>query len=374
MLPRREFVALLCAAPFAFGEDSFDNVQRIVAIGDVHGDVDALLGLLHTAKLVDARDNWSGGKSHLVLPGDFLDRGKASRKVLDLLIELEPQARKAGGRVHALLGNHEAMNLYGDLRYNVKADWDAYRTGDSENLRNRMMQASLTEVRGPGRPPIDLPAYRKKFEDDHPLGWFEKQQAFSPEGKYGKWLHARNAIVKINDIVFVHGGISPKYSRMSIKAINDRIHSELDDPSKLDGGMTTDGNGPLWYRGLADQPESDREISDGVDEFLKDQGARHIVIGHTVGTAITPRFHGKVILIDVGISEYYSGPPAFLLVEDSKFYAVHRGRQLDLPVDGGSIEQYLRAAAALEPPNSRLRREVSKAGPTESAGRAEPAN
>ena len=368
MLPRREFLALLCTAPFSFGQESFESVERIVAMGDIHGDLDVLLALLHTAKLVDARNNWSGGKSHLVLPGDFLDRGKASRQVMDLLIELEPEARKAGGRVHALLGNHEAMNLYGDLRYNVKADYDQFRTGDSENLRNRMMQASLTEVRGPGRPPIDLAAYRKKFEDDHPLGWFERQLAFSSDGKYGKWLRGKNAIIKINDLVFLHGGISPKYAQASVKSINDRIHAELNDPSQLNGGMTTDGNGPLWYRGLAEEPETDREIGGGLDEFLKTQQARHMVIGHTVETAITPRFQGKVILIDVGLSEFYGGPPAFLLVENSKFYAVHRGQQLDLPVDGGSLEQYRRAAAALEPPNSRLRREVSK------AGRPEPAN
>src|SRR6185437_4766701 len=167
------------------------------------------------------------------------------------------------------------------------ADDDAFRTGDSENVRNRMMQASLTEVRGPGRPPIDLPAYRKKFEEDHPLGWFERQQAFSPEGKYGKWLRGKNAVLKINDLIFVHGGIAPKYSRSSIKALNDRIHSELDDPAKLEGGITTDGNGPLWYRGLAEQPETDREIADALDEFLESQQARHMVIGHTVEDAVT---------------------------------------------------------------------------------------
>jgi hypothetical protein len=92
------------------------------------------------------------------------------------------------------------------------------------------------------------------------------------------------------------------------------------------------------------------------------QQARHLVVGHTPQGAVIPRFKGKVILIDVGLSAFFGGSPAFLLVENSKYYAVHRGKQLDLPVDGSNLSKYLSDAAALDPPNSQLRRVLSKGG------------
>ena len=356
-------MGILLAAPLAGAEEpeSFDNVQRIVAIGDVHGDYDALVSLLRTAKLLNSGTSWTGGTAHLVLPGDFVDRGNHSRKVVDFLMTLEGHAEKAGGRVHALLGNHEAMNLYGDLRYTTKADFDSFKASDSAELRERAFQAAFEAARGKEGPKFDADAFRKKFEDEHPLGWVEQRQAFSPEGKYGKWLRQKNAVLKINDVVFMHGGISPKYSAATVKSLNSIIHSELADFSKLDGGVTTDPEGPLWYRGLAEGPE-DRGVAESLDAFLRNQQARHIVVGHTPQLAILPRFQGKVIVIDVGLSASFGGPPAFLSIEGGKYSAVHRGRNLDLPVDGGNVAQYLRAAAALDPPGSRLERSLSKAG------------
>jgi hypothetical protein len=358
----RIFFALWSVAPLLLAQDSFEGVDRIIAIGDIHGDLDAFVKLLQTAKLVDGKNNWTGGKTHLVIPGDFIDRGNNSRKVMDLLMALEPQAQKAGGRVDALLGNHEAMNLYGDLRYAVKADFDAFRGPDSADVREQAFQAALEQSRGSGKTPMDFPTFRKKFEEEHPLGWFERSAAFSTSGKYGKWLRQKNAILKINDIIFVHGGISPKYSLSTLRFINDQIHKELADFSKLDGGVTPDEEGPLWYRGLADGPENDRTVSGALDQFLKGQMANHIVVGHTPQAAVVPRFGGRVIVIDVGLSAFFGGPPAYLLVENSKFYAVHRGKQLDLPMDGSNLNQYLRQAEALEPPNSPLRRLLSKGG------------
>ncbi len=324
-------------------------------------DYDALVALLRTANLIDRGTTWTGGTTHLVLPGDYVDRGKDSRKVLDLLMTLESHAEKAGGRVHALLGNHETMNLYGDLRYVSKADYATFQGLNSTELREEALQNAFQVQRAKGAPQADAAAFRKKFEEDHPLGWFERRDAFSAEGKYGKWLRQKNVIVKINDLVFVHGGISPKYSSSTLDFINDSVHAELADFSKLDGGITKDPDGPLWYRGLAESPENDRAVADAIDVFLKNQGARRIVIGHTTQVAVLPRFGGKVILIDVGLSAVYGGPPAFLLVENGKYYAVHRGKKLDLPVDGGNLTAYLRTAAALDPPNSALRRSLSRA-------------
>ncbi len=106
----------LAAAP-AFAQAQWDNVSRVVAIGDLEGDYEKFTDMLRTAQLIDARNNWSGGAAHLVQLGDIPDRGPNSRMIMDLLMRLEPQARRAGGYVHALIGNHEAMNVTGDLRY-----------------------------------------------------------------------------------------------------------------------------------------------------------------------------------------------------------------------------------------------------------------
>lgn len=369
MASRRRFLEILAAAPLLQEllraqradplKDSFEGVERIVAIGDVHGDYDTFIGLLRTAKLIGASGtSWTGGKSHLVLPGDFIDRGNASRKVMDLLMSLEGHAESAGGQVHALLGNHEVMNVFGDWRYVVKADYDAFKGPDSEDLRREAMEAAFQAQTAQSG--LSAAQFRKKFEEEHPLGWVERRKAFSAEGKYGKWLRRKNAVIKVNDLVFLHGGIGPKYASATMKSLNESIRAEMEDFSKAEGGVAIDPEGPLWYRGLVELPESDRAALAAVEQFLKNQDARHMVVGHTPVWAIVPRFQGKVIAIDVGLSAYFGGPPALLLVEDGKYYALHRGRKLDLPVDGGSVTEYLDAAALLEPPKSKLRASLGK--------------
>ena len=107
---------LLPAGPVRAQEDAWTGVERVVAVGDIHGDYDQLVAVLRSASLIDEQGKWSGGKTHLVQTGDIPDRGPDTRKALDLLMRLEGEAAQAGGAVHALIGNHEAMNVYGDLR------------------------------------------------------------------------------------------------------------------------------------------------------------------------------------------------------------------------------------------------------------------
>ena len=343
-------------------QDTFEGVQRIVAIGDIHGDYGRFVELLRSAQVVDRNNAWTGGATHLVLTGDFLDRGPAPRQVMDLLMDLQPQAEKAGGRVHALLGNHEAMNISGDLRFVSREDVESYRTPNSGLLRERVLKAFLEDLGAKGAPPKDEVKFRKKFEDEHPLGLTERQLAFTSNGKYGKWLRGQNAIIKINDLIFVHGGIGPKYATRTREEINQTIRAELDDLTKWRGGMGDDPEGPLWYRDLACSPESDTSLARDLDRALQTQQARHMVIGHTVIAAILPRFGGRVITIDVGLSALYGGPPAFLLVEDSKYYAVYGGQRVDLPVGSVNLQQYLRAAETAGSGNRRLRSLVRAGG------------
>src|ERR1700694_2729046 len=121
-----------------------------------------------------------------------------------------------------------------------------------------------------------------------------------PEGYYGKWIASHDAVIKINDSLFVHGGIGPKYASMKIKEINQRVREELKDLSKLNGGIVKDTEGPLWYRGLSQGDESLQAV---LDKVLKNFGVDRVVLGHTYAfAAITPRYDQKVILIDIGLS------------------------------------------------------------------------
>jgi hypothetical protein len=346
-------VLFLLVLPLLGQEDEFQRVERIVAVGDVHGDFDRFVEVLRSVAIIDYRNRWIGGKTHLVQTGDVVDRGPDSRRVMDLLMQLERQAEKAGGRVHLLLGNHEAMNLYGDLRYVSPGEYAAFRSSDSEELRERAFQAYLAPILSDNGEAADLEKLRRQWNEQHPPGWVEHRQAFGVKGKYGKWLRKKNTAIKINDLLFVHAGISPKYSSWPIREINQRVRQELTDFSRLEDGIVVDSEGPLWYRALSQQSEVD--LTSQVDALLARYAVKHIVVGHSPTlTAVLPRFGGKVILIDVGLSREYGGPPACLVVEHSRLKALHRGTLLDFPDQSADLLSYLKSAAALDPRPSPL--------------------
>ncbi|MBI1899278.1 MAG: metallophosphoesterase [Acidobacteria bacterium] len=360
-------VLLLLAAwrPAPAADDVFTRVEKVVAIGDLHGDYEQFLVVLRAAGLVDARAKWIGGRAHLVQTGDVLDRGPDSRNIMDLLIELATEARRAGGQVHALIGNHETMNLIGDLRYTSPAEFDSFRTNDSETVRQKFYRRRVVhELRQPesDEPPPKLDDdYRKQWEARHPLGYFEHRMSFAPDGKYGRWIRGNNAILKINDTLFLHGGISPKYRAYSVREINEEVRRELRDFNRLPGGFVLDSEGPLWYRGLATEDET--LLGNHVDGLLATYGVNRIVIGHTItGSTILPRFGGKVVMIDVGLSKVYGGPPAGLVLEKGTAYALHRGELIPLPGPGTSVLDYLKQVAELEPANSPFRRKAMEVG------------
>lgn len=347
------FVFVACAAArFAqaqpLAEASYSGVARIVAVGDVHGDYQQFVTVLRQAGLIDSKNTWSGGRTHLVQLGDVLDRGPDSRKVMELLMALESQAAKAGGMVHALIGNHEAMNILGDLRYVSPAEFAAFRSSKSKQLQDRAWRLLSDSMRRKD------PVYHGQWLVEHPLGWVEQRLAFEGNGRYGTWIRGHDAVLRINDWLFLHGGIGPKYVDSSLASLNAGVRKALDPAAPApEGNIAEDPEGPLWYRGLANGDET--ALTPLVDSVLTSFGVRHVAIGHTVtaGT-IWPRFDGKVVAADVGLSSVYGGPPASLIIEDGKAFTMHRGTKLALPL-GGDIFPYLEAAAALDPPGSRLR-------------------
>jgi hypothetical protein len=348
----RAIVWLLVGAALALGQTADVGVARIVAVGDIHGDFDTLVAVLRSAGVIDKSNKWSGGATHLVQTGDCVDRGADSRKVLELLFNLEKQAERAKGKVHLLLGNHEAMNIYGDLRYVSAGEYSSYRTGESGEIRDRAYEAFGDPARKADE------GYRKTWNDEHPLGWVEHRQAFASNGKYGRVLLEHDAIAKVNDILFLHGGISPKYVTMPILDLNRKIRAELRDFRLLEGGVVLDEHGPLWDRGLAQDPEP--QTAELVDAILAAYGVSHIVVGHTpTSGAVTPRFGGKVTLIDVGLSKVYNQSPACLIVEDGKFFALHRGTKIPLP-EGPDVAGYLKKVAAADAAAVDLRKSMKR--------------
>lgn len=351
------FLIILLPGAAPAGQSVWTGVDRVVAVGDVHGDYEQFLTVLRSAGLMDADMHWSGGKTHLVQVGDLPDRGPDTRKVLDLMMQLQEQARAAGGAAHALLGNHDAMNIYGDLRYVTPEEFASFQTVDSEKIREFFYQRHLTqlaenpETKGKPAPDDD---YLKAWEEKYPLGYFEHRFEFGPNGRYGKWIRQHNTVIQINDTIFCHAGIGPKYADLDLETINLHAREELEDLNKLQGGILRDTEGPLWYRGWAKEEEA--SLIHHLMNILNRHGARRMVIGHTpTDGAVIPRFSGRILMVDVGLSSYYGSRMACLVIENGKAFALHRGSRLEIPSDPGlPIIRYLKKAAALDPAPSPL--------------------
>lgn len=321
-------VAALVALPAAAQKDVYSGVARVAAIGDIHGDMAALKEALALAGVIGADGKWSGGKTHLVQVGDLPDRGPDTKALIEYLMELEKQARRAGGFVHVLIGNHDAMNVYGDLRYVSPAEFAAFAGPRSKEMRDEVIDAMLKRDNPP-----DKDAFREKLEKEMPLGWVEHRRAWTPpDGAFGKWTASHNTVLKIDDTLFVHAGISPRVAAMSIGDINKKVREELRDPAKLEGGLTQAEDGPLWYRGLATGTRE--EIGAHLNALLSTYAVKRIVIGHTPTRApIQGRLDGRVIDVDTGMSRSYGGPKDCLLIEGGKLFTMAGGKKTPLAVE-----------------------------------------
>ncbi|MDH3349995.1 MAG: metallophosphoesterase [Gammaproteobacteria bacterium] len=364
------------AMPAAAEEWRFDDVERVVAIADVHGAYTPMVKALKRAQVLDAGLAWSGGGAHLVIVGDLLDRGPDSRKAMDLLMRLEDEAAAAGGKVHVLIGNHEAMNLVGDLRYVSKGEYAAFADEELAEDRERWF-AAYAEHRASGK---DSPeGLRVRFEQRYPRGFFAHRRAFSSDGKYGKWLLTKPIVVVVNGTAFVHGGLSPMIAEIGLDGVNNKLQGEMaeyvrqlevlfeaeallpmdnfrDHPALLDefkpsAQFTPPAEvqariqsaieavktlnesdlhslqGPLWYRGNVVCSELVEE--DKLDSVLQAIDATRVVIGHTPtpGRRVLERIDGKIIEIDTGmLSQYYGGSANVLSIDQSGVMVINQNR------------------------------------------------
>jgi len=376
--------------PLADAGDS----ERIVAIGDVHGSIAGLGGILEEANVIDPSGRWIGGSTTLIQQGDLLDRGLHVREVMDLLMRLQREAPKAGGEVICLLGNHEGMNLLGLVRDVNPEIYAAFADKNSEAQRNEafasMNGCFATRAKLFATAPEDSAGpSRDEWMARYPLGKLEYLEALGPDGVYGEWFRNLEITVRRGKNIFVHAGLSPALQGQDPKAINVRVAAELrrfdrfratladeglvlptasvnevteiaativalapeaegkrgrklralakdlDGATGIGGWYLVHKDGPLWFRGAAlwDEQENAENIGSILDQLKVDR----MVVGHTVvrdGT-IKSRFGGRVLIIDTGmLSEVYEGGRASALeIVGDTVTAIYAGER-HLLVDG----------------------------------------
>lgn len=203
--------------------------SRIVAIGDIHGDIQALTTILRTAGLIDESKRWAGGRATLVQTGDYTDRGEHVREVMDLLIGLESQARRAGGRAVILLGNHEVMNLLGETRDANGLIYARFADADSPKRLDRAWE-DLQKIAGKASSapaPAVFTQTREAFTQAHPLGYAEYREAMGPRGRYGSWLRDKAMVTMLGGSIFMHAGIAPETAPLKLDELNEQVRAEV---------------------------------------------------------------------------------------------------------------------------------------------------
>jgi hypothetical protein len=339
------------------------GVERVVAIGDLHGDYQQYLKVMQSAGLINNKGKWSGGNTHLVQTGDVTDRGDDSRKIIDHLVKLAKEAKKKGGYVHMLIGNHEAMNMIGDLRYVTPGEFNSYAGRNAQKLQDMQWQRQLEwmTTNDPDFETLDIDAFKAEWQTRVPLGWVEQRIAWAPDGEYGEWVDDNPVAIQINDSIFLHGGISTKYCKFSLESLTEQMHTALKnfDPSSTDT-IVDDPLGPTWYRGLAQEEETE-VYTQTIDNILQRYGAKRIVIGHTpTGGAVWPRFDQRVIANDTGIASYYGSHTGILEIQGDQLTAIYGDKRIPLPADNEGREDYLSAVIDLDANNDALKKRLAE--------------
>jgi len=262
----------------------FSGDYPVAALSDFHGKYDLMIELLTNNNIIDEDKNWAFGKGHFVITGDIFDRGDKVTEILWFLYDLEQQAQKAGGDIHLTLGNHEVMVLNGDLRY----------------LHPKYIETAKQ--------------LNKPFE-----------KLFTKDNIIGNWLRSKPVLVKVNNMLFAHGGFHPSLAieKRSIVEINSvfkgsLIKSELDKPREGWAKYLHKTNGPIWYRGYfaADRGKDNGATSAEIDLLLKHFDVKHLIVGHTSQKQIETRYQGRVIAIDSSIKRGSYGE--ILFIENGK--------------------------------------------------------
>jgi len=365
------------------------GVDRVVAVADLHGDYDRFVFILTqpSVGVLDEELHWIAGKTHLVQLGDIMDRGPDAKDIFDLLIRLEKEAEAVGGMVHVLIGNHEEMNITGislDYPGYVKVKQfvdflpDSYRESKEAEYLKTLASQERKKAKENGLDVAtdeNLASFWQKIIDRKDS---ESRKAYvlGFNDAYGEWLLQKNVIIMIDDIIFVHGGVSEAFSKWPLREINTVMRTELAffqgrmrDPRQyrrpFNPKLVYNPDGPIWFRGLASKGGESAQPE--VDRILANMGARTMVIGHNffsfpagspiVGKDQVARFHEKVWMMDSGISGSYGGVPSAFIYDRGEFkvwgeteeVAARTAVKIPPPkaLPNNEMEEFLRTAAVV---------------------------
>jgi len=272
---------------FLLDASNYKNISKIAAISDIHGQFDLTTAILINNGIIDQNFNWAFGKGHLVILGDVFDRGAEVTRLLWLIRTLEQQALKAGGMVHFVLGNHEFMTMQNDLRYINKK----YRRTE------QLLNTSYPDLYGVNT-------------------------------IMGRWLRSKPTALKINDIFFVHGGISKEFIKdgFDLAKTNEVMRQTLYASDSLINtdpiyNKYLDNFSPIWYRGYF-TPEFNKS---DMNKILRTLKSKHMVVGHTTHRTIQSLFDNKLLAIDSSIQ--FGGYGEVLLIENGQFFRGTRDGQ-----------------------------------------------
>lgn len=246
----------------------FPAATRVVAVGDLHGDLGSTREAFRLAGAIDADDHWIGGTMTLVQTGDQLDRGDDEPEILDLLERLEKEAEKAGGRLVVLNGNHEIMNVEGDMRYVTPEGFTDFgqKKGDRPDPSVRVA-------------------------------------AFAPGKPLAKRLARRPVVAIVGDTVFAHGGVLPEHVTYGLDRMNDETSRWMRGEAPSPPRAVTREDSPVWTRAYGG--DVDDATCRTLSRVLESLRAKRMVVGHTVQKRMNSACEGKVFRIDVGLSDYY---------------------------------------------------------------------
>jgi len=287
----KDFFNLTIKSQDAVEKDQYQEPEKLITLSDIEGNFNAFYSFLLSNNIMDKDYNWIFGKGHLVLNGDFFDRGTNVMPVLWLIYALEQKAQIAGGKVHFILGNHEIMNMLGKGKY-----------AEPKYVKAAQLISN-------------------KKEEGEALRY-----VVSKNSTIGRWLRTKNIIEKIGDQLFVHGGMSMDMvnSGLSIQEINQFFRSNIDNLSAITNAeqkqkakLIFGRTGPLWYRGLiSDYKKYYTKITESeLNTILNFYQIKSQVLGHTPVKNISTDYDGKIIRVDVhhGLLKYQDETAGYLL-------------------------------------------------------------
>ncbi|XP_058747632.1 shewanella-like protein phosphatase 2 [Vicia villosa] len=284
--------------------------KRLIAIGDLHGDLNKSKQALRLAGLIDSSDNYTGGSATVVQVGDVLDRGDNELKILYFLEKLKRQAARCGGSFVTMNGNHEIMNIEGDFRYVTEGGVEEFRVW-LEWFREGNKMKSLCQGLKPLKDPlegieVEFRGANKKFHE----GFRARVAALRPNGPISRRFFTDNVtVLVVGESIFVHGGLLPDHVYYGLENINAEVSDWIrGSTGRFSPPYCRGRNAVVWLRKFSDEVAVNCDCSTLEHVLSTIPGVKRMIMGHTIQmNGINAVCDNKAIRIDVGMSDGCGG-------------------------------------------------------------------